>query len=159
VILRATPGIPLWKQVKEQLESRDWTIVHYAGHSYCESDGKTGYVFFPGASEGSIEAVELKRFSDALRRATFTYFSSCDSGAGPFVFELAGRRVSSILGFRWEIGDDLASEFAKEFYQTLFEKHSLEQAFLKARQQMHDAHPDDRIWAAPILIKQIEENA
>ena len=155
-LLRARQGDPpLARQVKEALENHDWGIVHFGGHSYYDDKSDSGYVFFPGSEEGSVEKVDLKRFSDWLRRVTFTYFSSCDSGAGPFVFGLASRRVSNILGFRWEIDDPLAFEYAKEFYQTLFESRSLEQAFLKARQEMHELHPDDRIWAAPILIKQL----
>jgi hypothetical protein len=156
-LLRAKPGeAPLAQQVKEALESRDWGIVHFAGHSY-EKNG-SGCIFFPGAVEGSVDRVDLNRFSDWLRRATFTYFSSCDSGAGPFVFGLASRQASNILAFRWEIDDALAFEYAQEFYQRLFDGRSLERAFLKARQQMHGMHPDDRIWAAPILIKQLGDS-
>jgi hypothetical protein len=156
-LLRAAPGAPpLAQQVKEALESRDWGIVHFAGHSHANESG--GWIFFPGAEKGSIERVEMDRFSDWLRRATFTYFSSCDSGAGPFVFGLANRRVSNILAFRWEIDDARAFEYAQEFYRNLFSGRSLERAFLKARQQMHELHPDDRIWAAPILIKQLGDS-
>ena len=133
---------PLAQQVKEALESRDWGIVHYGGHSHYDNRNNTGYVFFPGSP---IESVEMKRFSDWLRRVAFTYFSSCDSGAGPFVFELAKRRVSNILGFRWEIDDKYAFEYAKEFYQSLFGNRSLEQAFLSARKRMYKDHADDRI--------------
>jgi hypothetical protein len=156
-LLRAKPGeAPLAQQVKEALESRDWGIVHFAGHSYANNSAE--YIFFPGAMEGSVDRVDLNRFSDWLRRATFTYFSSCDSGAGPFVFALANRRVSNILAFRWEIDDALAFEYAKEFYQNLFNGRSLELAFFKARKKMHELHPDDRIWAAPILIKQLSDS-
>jgi hypothetical protein len=158
-LLRAQPGgAPLAQQVKDALESRDWGIIHFGGHSHYNTRNDVGYVFFPGVEDGLIEKVELKRFSDWLRRVTFIYFSSCDSGAGPFVFGLANRRVPNILGFRWEINDPLAFEYAREFYKTLFEQRSLDQAFLKARQQMYGLHPDDRIWAAPILIKQLAES-
>ncbi len=144
---------PLAQGVKEALESRDWSIVHYAGHSYARNDA--AYIFLPSATEGPVERVDLKRFSDWLRRVSFTYFSSCDSGAGSFVFELAKRKVSDILAYRWEIDDTLAFEHAKEFYEQLFGSRSLERAYLTARKRMHDLHPDDRIWAAPILIKQL----
>jgi CHAT domain-containing protein len=156
-LLRAKAGeAPLAQQVKEALESREWGLVHFAGHSYANNGAE--YIFFPGAMEGSLDRVDLNRFSDWLRRATLTYFSSCDSGAGPFVFALANRRVSNILAFRWEIDDALAFEYAKEFYQNLFNVRSIEQAFFKARKKMHELHPDDRIWAAPILIKQLADS-
>ncbi len=147
---------PLAQQVKEQLEAREWTIVHFAGHSHFSDATRSGYIFLPGAG-GSIEKLELERFSDWLLRATFTYFSSCDSGAGPFVFGLANRHVPNILGFRWEINDGFALEFSQTFYETLFGARSLERAFLKAQQKMYEVHRDDRIWAAPILVKQLDE--
>jgi hypothetical protein len=149
---------PLSQQVKEALESHEWGVVHFAGHSYYDTGSKNGYVFFPGAVPGSIEKVDVTRFAGWLRRATFTYFSSCDAGAGPFIFSLASQRVSNILGFRWEIKDLLGSAFAQEFYKHLFQTRSLEKAFLKARQQMYEQYPKDRIWAAPILIKQLSDS-
>lgn len=147
---------PLAQQVKEQLEAREWTIVHFAGHSLFDDKTKSGYIFLPGAG-GSLEKVDLERFGDWLLRATFVYFSSCDSGAGPFVFALANRHVPNILGFRWEINDGFALEFSQTFYETLFAARSLERAFLKAQQKMYEVHRDDRIWAAPILVKELDE--
>jgi hypothetical protein len=147
---------PLAQQVKEQLEAQEWTIVHFAGHSHFSDATKLGYIFLPGPG-GSVEKIDLERFGDWLLRATFTYFSSCDSGAGPFVFGLANRHVPNILGFRWEINDGFAFEFSQTFYETLFSARSLERAFLKAQQKMYEVHRDDRIWAAPILVKQLDE--
>jgi hypothetical protein len=144
-------------RVKQRLESRSWDLVHYAGHSYYDEDSERGYVFFPDPDKGSIEKIDSRRFSDWLRRANFVYFSSCDSGAGAFVFELADRRVPNIIGFRWSIIDKYAREYAAEFYDCLFERSSIEIAFLAARQRMHVEHESDRIWAAPLLIEQVQD--
>jgi hypothetical protein len=152
------PGQPMAKRVQELLESREWGIVHYAGHSHFDASKKTGYVFFPGESKGAIEAVDITKFSGWLRKAKFVYLSSCRSGAGQFMFELASRRVSNLVGFRWPINDDLASQFASLFYENLFSTRSFEQAYLKGRKKMHSDHPDDRIWAAPLLIMQLNES-
>jgi hypothetical protein len=159
--LRANnPDHPLAEQVQSNLErdDRKWTVVHYAGHSYYDARTGQGFVFFPGPGGKGVEKMELNRFSDCLRNATFVYLSSCDSSAGPFVFELANRRVNNILGFRWKIDDEFAREYAENFYQELFESRSLEKAFLKARKQMHKLHTTDPIWAAPILVKQLSDS-
>jgi hypothetical protein len=149
-----TPG-SFATRVKQMLESRSWDLVHYAGHSYYDEASERGYVFFPDPDNGSIEKIDSRRFSDWLRRANLVYFSSCDSGAGAFVFELADRRVSNIIGFRWSINDKYAREYAGEFYERLFERRSIETAFLAARRCMYEAHEDDPIWAAPLLIEQV----
>jgi hypothetical protein len=156
--VKSEPGKPpLAGRVKELLESCDWGIIHYAGHSHYDPAKKKGYVFFPGAEE-SIDKIEIPSFSAWLRKATFVYLSSCDSGSGPFMFELANQRVPNLVGFRWPIDDELAFEYSQAFYKSLFDKKSLERAFLKARQTMHDAYPDDRSWATPLLIMQLSDS-
>jgi hypothetical protein len=159
VHVRPEPGQPsMAKRVQELLESRDWGIVHYAGHSYYDADQESGYFFLPGDSGAGVDSVEITKFSGWLRRAKFVYLSSCKSGAGRFMFELASRNVSNLVGFRWPIDDGLAAEYSRVFYETLFTKRSFEQAFLKGRKEMYESYPDDRIWAAPLLIMQLSES-
>jgi CHAT domain len=159
VYLRPEPGQPsMAKRVQELLESRDWGIVHYAGHSHYDADTKSGCLFLPGDAGAGVDTVEITKLSGWLRRAKFVYLSSCDSGAGRFMFALASRNVSNLIGFRWPIDDGFAAEYAKVFYETLFAKRSFEQAFLRGRKEMYYEHPNDLIWAAPLLIMQLNES-
>lgn len=131
-----------------------WDLVHYAGHSLYISEDRTGYVFFPG--DKTAEPMNIKDLSIFLRRAQarFVYLSSCQSSRDDFVFELANNLVPAILGFRWEIDDDKAKEYAVKFYQYLLQHRSLEQAFLQARRYVYKKYEDNRIWASPLLILQ-----
>ncbi|MGA8030073.1 MAG: CHAT domain-containing protein [Bryobacteraceae bacterium] len=159
VYVRPEPGKGnMAKRVQELLESREWGIVHYAGHSHFDAKKNLGYVFFPGETPEAVDSVEITKFSGWLRKAKFVYLSSCKSGAGHFMFELASRRVSNLMGFRWPIDDEMASTYARIFYENLFEKRSFEKAFLKGKQAMHEDYPDDRIWASPLLIMQLSES-
>ena len=146
--------------VKEVLTSKDnkWHIVHFAGHSYYDSDDSedTGYVFFPGRPDP--EAVSIANFSIWLRSHRSTrliYLSSCHSSEEGFIFQLARHSIPAIIGFRWEVGDDMAAKHSETFYQHLFEEKNLEYAFLKTRNQMYQDHKNDRIWAAPMLVLQM----
>lgn len=143
------------EQVRRKLEQETWHLVHYAGHSYFDEASGTGYVFFPGVGPGEIDNVAIEEFSGWLLNTQFIYFSSCDSSAEDFVFELADRQVPSILGFRWNIQDSLAAKYASFFYQHLFKEASLEIAFLRARQKMFRCDPHEPMWAAPMLIMQV----
>lgn len=153
-------GLSFWGTVKAVADrvpdNEGWDIVHYAGHSYCQEQcaGREpkhrGLFFFPGSP---IEVVSAETFSRALRRPRFVYLSSCQSSEASFVFELAEQNAASILGFRWDIADGLAVRHARQFYEALFQKRSLDYAFLKARQEMHAVAPEDRTWAAPILMR------
>ena len=111
-------------------------------------------MFFPG--KNYAEPLNIEDFSQLLRLAQvrFVYLSSCQSSEDDFVFQLANRGIPAILGFRWEIDDDKAKEYALRFYKYLIKHLSLEQAFLEARAYIHHKYEDNRIWASPLLILQ-----
>jgi len=137
-------------------EHFSWHLVHYAGHCYYDESSKKGYVFFPG--EAFVEAVDLTTFSAWLSRTQFVYLSACRSSEEQVVFELANNNVPAAVGFRWELEDDAAAAYTSLFYQQLFEvRRSLEYAFLDARHRMstNEKYAKKRIWAAPMLIMQL----
>ena len=69
------------------------------------------------------------------------------------MFQLARKNIPAVLGFRWEIDDKKAHEFAIKFYEHLFgDNKLLEYAFLEARKDMYFEYPHDRIWASPMLV-------
>jgi len=145
--------------VTETLKNGPWHLVHYAGHSYYESISQSGYVFFPGR-KGRGAPMEIGSFAKLLRdysHVRFIYLSSCESSEADFVFALADSQVPAIVGFRWDILDPKAAEHAGVFYRHLFEKRSLEYAFLETRKEMHSRGDKNRIWAAPMLIMQVGE--
>lgn len=144
-------------------------LVHFAGHSFYDDEGKQGYLVFPGGREGELELLDIETFAEWLRAADtrFVYLSSCESSAEKIVFELAQHRVPAIVGFRWDVDDQLAAQHASAFYTHLLCEHSsLEKAFLMARKKMHEedkrqyANKPKRdvrtapIWTAPVMILQ-----
>lgn len=125
-----------------------WDIVHYCGHSYCHpSIG--AYVFLPGKP---FVPVKIAVFSLILKHPRLIYLSSCHSSDALFVFKMAEENVGAVLGFRWNIDDQMAFEHAKVFYDELFKERSVEYAFFKARRMMHAREPNNKTWAAPILM-------
>lgn len=133
-----------------------WDLIHYAGHTCFDTRSGLGYFFFPSETGPKSEGIKL--FSQKLRfhtKTQFIYLSSCESSGADFVLSLARQHIPSIIGFRWEIEDDKAAEYAGRFYQNLFEKNRpLPYAFLETRQEMYEKYCDNRIWAAAMLIIQ-----
>ncbi len=141
--------------VKKTLKDKKWHLIHYAGHSYYDAKTDTGYLFFPDESGlGTPEKIEIPEFSDYARQTQFVYLSSCRSTDVQFAFSLANNQIPGVLGYRWDIEDNLAMNHADSFYKHLFEEKSVEKAFLKTRQDMYKQHEKARIWAAPMLILQ-----
>jgi len=141
------------QKLESTLEDGPWHLVHFAGHSYHDKANDFGYIFVPGLT--GPQAVKVDVFAIKLRKAStrFLYLSSCQSSGADFVYKLAEKQVPSVLGFRWDIKDDDAAEHAKLFYENMFEgEKSLEYAFLRTRQQMHDLHEDRQIWCAAVLV-------
>ncbi len=142
--------------LRDLLRSDTWHLVHYAGHSYYDSDHDRGFVFFP---EKFPKEMDIEEFSKWLRDAKnrFVYLSSCRSSEEDFVFALASQDIPAIVGFRWDIEDKLAEEYTTFFYDHLLGGNkSLEYAFLESRKRMHEAHKKNKIWAAPMLVMQLK---
>jgi len=144
--------------IGQVLRGGPWDAVHFAGHSFWDDrDGGTAVIFLPGESEGDPRILKIDVLAVLLRKAgtRFVYLSSCgSSGCG---VELARRQIPSIVGYRWDVDDDLAVEHAECLYKNIFESpESLEIAFLRTRQDMCVAYPNNRIWASSVLIRQAE---
>ena len=86
------------------------------------------------------------------------YLSCSHSGSGAAALELA-RNVPMTIGFNWDIGDQKAAVFAREFYSELLEAWpQVSPALSKARRNLyHMFDRGDPIWAAPVLIAQAQE--
>jgi hypothetical protein len=147
-----------WENVKKRLKNGGWDIVHYIGHSFYEPRrGEKGSVLFPGLT--GPQAVSCDDFALKLREAgtRLVYMSSCRSSA--FAFELATKRIESIVAFRWDIEDDKAVEHAKRFYGKLIEdRRPMEFAFLDVRKELHDKYGENLIWASSVLVTQVEND-
>lgn len=149
-------------RVEETLTNEGpWPLVHFAGHSHYDNERDTGYVLLSGKTGPQLLTVE--DFARYLRRAKsrFIYLSSCHSSSADFAFALAKQGVPAIVGFRWDIEDDKAAEHADIFYHQLFEgprKFEYEYAFLETRKKMYHKWQDNRIWAAAMLIIQVEQH-
>jgi hypothetical protein len=140
-----------------------YDIVHFAGHSIFVQDShggdSRGFLILPG--DPHPEALPIGTFADWLGAAgtQFVYLSSCRSSEADAAFELAGNGVPAVVGFRWDLDDDRAAEYAREFYeQLLIACPAFDEAFLRTRRLMYNRYRrNDRIWAAPILMLQPQE--
>jgi CheY-like chemotaxis protein len=146
--------------VESALRQGTWHIIHYAGHTYYDDKKSAGYVFFPHSGGlDDVEPVNISEFALWLEYADtrFVYLSSCSSANQDFIYQLARMRIPAVMGFLWEVNDELAREHAKTFYRCLFfgQENSLEHACLEAKKEMHARHSDDPIWASSVLVIQV----
>jgi CheY-like chemotaxis protein len=146
--------------VESTLRQGAWHIIHYAGHTFYDDKERAGYVFFPHSGGlDDVEPVHINEFALSLEYGDtrFVYLSSCSSANQDFIYQLARMRIPAVMGFLWEVNDELAREHAKTFYRCLFfeQENSLEHACLAAKKEMHAKHSDDPIWASSVLVIQV----
>jgi CHAT domain-containing protein len=139
-----------------------YDVVHFAGHSLTTKDGLTLLVL-PGEEAGEAEGMAVQTFADgaAAAGARLVYFSSCQGSSANTVASLGQRGVPHVLGFRWDVEDDRAADFAKIFYYQLFGPISstICGAFRAACRGVYEPKRIEAspIWASPILASRSDD--
>jgi hypothetical protein len=144
------------------LKNNRFDVVHFAGHSVTTKDGLTLLVL-PGEHPGEAEGVAVETFATgaAAAGARLVYFSSCEGSSANTVASLGQRNVPYVLGFRWDVEDDRAADFAKLFYAELFGSRSATicGAFRAACRGLYQPKlvESSPIWASPILASRTDD--
>ncbi|MCK1270831.1 MULTISPECIES: CHAT domain-containing protein [unclassified Bradyrhizobium] len=140
----------------EKLTLNRYDVVHFAGHSLTTRDGMTLLVL-PGRNPGQAEGMSIHAFAEgaAAAGAKLVYLSSCQGSSANAVANLAQRDVAHIVGFRWDVDDERAADFARHFYSDLFgrESSTICNAFRTACRGVYEPMQIEAspIWASPIL--------
>ena len=148
-----------WENLQRVLRAEAWHLVHFAGHSYYDEKKRYGCLLLPERLSQTPEPIEASNFASAFGDTPqFVYLNSCESSADEFVFELATIGIPAVAGFRWNVTEDSAFEYAMSFYEHLLRERNLEVAFWKARRDTHENSALDHnlIWAAAMLIIQTD---
>ena len=122
--------------------NRPVDLIHYAGHA--QMDQKNPKLSGLKFKDGPLYAEEWERI---LCSSAFLFLNACEAGRGKSrnFPGFRGKLIEGIaasaliggaagcLGPMWEVRDDLAAEFAIEFYKRLLERHPLGEATRQAR--------------------------
>jgi DNA-binding response OmpR family regulator len=157
--------------VKQRLRDGRFDILHYAGHAFHDADKpeESGLVL-PSVAGNPHEVTLLKarELRSLLSRSSicFAFLSACECGTAEdgsallngeavgIADAMVHAGVSSVLGYRWPLPDDLAAEAATTFYKSLAEVGEIDVALLKTRNTLHDTNSDQPVWLSPVLVMQ-----
>jgi hypothetical protein len=133
-------------------------ILHYAGHAWSDSQ-KSATLIVPGREPDKAMGLKLDRVAafQGLSCTKLVYLSACRGISKGSVQQLVMNGIPYALGFRWNVEDDRASDFAKAFYDELCKTQSVCLAFRRAcRASWERLTYDDEspIWISPILLAQ-----
>ncbi len=161
------------KNVRNLLHREKFHMVHYAGHAVFDERApeNSGLLFWlqdkrGGGRQEVLTAREMAGLF-ANNETRLFYLSACvgatigseqqllrnDTLGTMDALVRAG--IPYVLGFRWYVTHTGSREFARLFYERLFQWPMVpERAALHARQELYRANANDETWTSPILVAQ-----
>ena len=142
-------------------EKNRYDIVHFAGHSFTTDAGGT-FLVVPSGQDDRLSGISVSAFARWAGGAgvRFVYLSSCRGGSCRTVKSLVENGVPHVLGFRWDVEDDMAAKFAELFYKKLLDcEQPIAKAYRDACVTLHD-DPDrgaSPIWVSPLLAMESDD--
>lgn len=148
--------------IGDALRDEQFHVLHFIGHGEFRND--LPFLVLDDGRGGS-EAADHEKFSGLLANhptMKLVLLNSCKgaevSSTEPLVgmgSQLVKRGVPAVIAMQYEIGDDQAVLFAREFYAALFkgwDKGRVEIAVSHARNSLLQGFPGDRVIGTPVLI-------
>ena len=167
-------------KVKKHLAANPnrYDIVHFAGHALFATakpkkpaagknakaggrrmeslEDERGYLIFSGKPKP--RAISIATCASWLKNTSveLVYLSCCRSSASRAAAELARNGIRTTIGFSWDLDDEKAVDFTKQFYDELLgNRLNVCSALRKAREDLHREYENgDPIWASPVLFAQ-----
>jgi hypothetical protein len=158
--------------VKQALSNGDTQLFHFACHGNFDTenpnesrikltDGSLSPSDIVGARQGGLRLAQPIVFINACHAGRIG-FALTSMGGWAERFVNAG--VGAFIGSLWEINDELAAQFAAEFYNRLWglagqQQMALGEAFHGARQAIKAIDPANPTWLAYVLYGDPEGRA
>jgi len=153
--------------ISDELLQKRYHCLHFIGHGQFQDDH--GYLLLNNGRGGG-EAVDETRFAELFRNhetLKLVVLNSCKGASGsstrPFVGmapRLVQLGIPAVVAMQYAIYDDVALEFARTFYRSLFKgwsKGNVEVAVSEARNHLAGRFPNDRDMATPVLFLRAPE--
>jgi len=160
----------LSQRLRKALTESQYDILHFIGHAYghpLPNDTIDTRLVLPTGDPAAAEALTLFQLTNWLNKSNvqFVYLSCCSGiptagGAGVTLTSAAVAQlfqsIPLTLGFRWDVSDERAFEFAQDFYTELFVQGcDFDEALQKARLNIYDSSAgSEPMWASPVLLLQ-----
>jgi hypothetical protein len=149
--------------LQAKLREANYDIIHYIGHGVF--DGRQGYLVLEDEAGRSdrFDSASLGRFL-ADTNVGLLFLNCCETAVpSPAETSQGAAEASLVVGIPTVVAmsaavrDDVATEFAKEFYEMLVEPHSVEYCMAEARKAI--TRYEAPYWAIPVLFTNTGDEA
>ncbi len=125
---------PQRHELTEELWSRGWDILFFAGHSSSQENGATGRIYINQTDSLTIDQLKYALKKAVERGLKIAIFNSCE-GLG-LAGDLADLKIPQIIVMREPVPDQVCQEFLKYFLEAFARGESFYLAVREARERL-----------------------
>jgi len=162
-----------WSQFVSAVSKGGWDVIHFTGHSGIWEDQDLPVLFFDNGKGVPIriphdEFVKLFHGASTAKagRPKLVVLNACRTAQQNVIEDTLGlaealvqvARLPACIGMGYEISEDAAVDFCREFYGTLVDHGQVDHAVMVARGVLADKLGRGRLhWGAPRLYSRVRD--
>jgi DNA-binding beta-propeller fold protein YncE len=150
-------------ELLERLDDCDYHIFHFIGHGDFDEDHQDGVLLFEGRAGRSqrVTGVELATILADQRSLRLAVINACEGArmaldSNGVAANLMQYGLPAVIAMQFEISDEAAIVFARQFYGSLARSHPIDEALADARRGMFAAGHGLE-WATPVLFMNLDD--
>jgi DNA-binding beta-propeller fold protein YncE len=147
----------------ERLEDRDYHIFHFIGHGDFDEEHQDGVLLFEARAGRSqrVTGVELATILADQRSLRLAVINACEGArmaldSNGVAANLMQYGLPAVIAMQFEISDEAAIVFARQFYGSIARSHPIDEALADARRGMFAAGHGLE-WATPVLFTNLDD--
>jgi hypothetical protein len=149
------------EEVQALKEKGEVELLHFATHgNFDANDPDEAVIRLADRAVLSPRDLRGSRVRGLRRARPIIFLNACHTAQLGFTLTGLGGwaermiidvRASAFIGTLWEVNDELAAEFSHRFYQALWQRATLGEAFFTARRHVRTLQPANSTWLAYTL--------
>jgi DNA-binding beta-propeller fold protein YncE len=147
----------------ERLEDCNYHIFHFIGHGDFDEEREDGVLLFEGRAGQSqrVTGVELATILADQRSLRLAVINACEGArmaldSNGIAANLMQYGLPAVIAMQFEISDEAAIVFARQFYGSIARSHPIDEALADARRGMFAAGHGLE-WATPVLFTNLDD--
>ncbi|MCC7164913.1 MAG: CHAT domain-containing protein [Anaerolineae bacterium] len=150
---------PTLSALQSELRDQEFHILHFIGHGQFDSERGRGFLIWEDDQHASVR-VDGERFARLIKdhgSLRLVLLNACEGARptlsdpfGGFAQRIIQQGIPAVIAMQFEITDQAAIAFAREFYAALADNYPVEAALAEARKAIY-ALPNETEWGTPVL--------
>ena len=158
----------LRQKLRRAAPNAPYHVFHYIGHGTFDDARGEGFLLFEDANQRSdlVDGRYLGQMLYEHKSLRLAVLNACEGAraANPLNEPFAGvaarlvrNEIPAVIAMQFEITDDAAALFSKNFYEAIARGAPVDSALVQCRQDLSDADPHGVEWGTPVLFMRVDD--